>query len=252
MLTLLYQQHNLEIFWDATDKWLNASWTGRLSEEDIKRGGDQLLRLMVARNTDSLLDDHLRVEAEWPGGPEWRSKDWLPRMRAAGLRNCAGVFAKKNGNSPAEPTKIRRFDPFLDDGRCRALAAGTAQPQYHHATDRPPAGTAGALRLGRVYHRWVARREGVAYSVGFLLLCRAFHRPLSALMKLLPSFFALLGLAAAASAAPVILNEYNAGGATDVEGDWFEIVVVGGGAAGDVVDMRGWEFSIDESRQPGH
>lgn len=65
-------------------------------------------------------------------------------------------------------------------------------------------------------------------------------------MKLLPSFFALLGLAAAASAAPVILNEYNAGGATDVGGAWFEIVVVGGGIAGDVVDMRGWEFSIDE------
>lgn len=65
-------------------------------------------------------------------------------------------------------------------------------------------------------------------------------------MKLLPSSFALLGLAAAANAAPVILNEYNAGGATDVQGDWFEIVVVGGGAAGDVVDMRGWEFRIDE------
>lgn len=105
MLTLLYQQHNLEIFWDATDKWLNASWTGRLTEEDIKRGGDQLLRLMVARNTDSLLDDHLRVEAEWPGAPEWRSKDWLPRMRAAGLRNCACVFPKRNGTLPAGTAK---------------------------------------------------------------------------------------------------------------------------------------------------
>ena len=91
MLTLLYQQHNLDIFWDTADKWLNASWTGRLSEEDVKRGCDQLLRLMVARNTDSLLDDLGKVESTWHGAVEWRAKDWLPRMRAAGLRNCACV-----------------------------------------------------------------------------------------------------------------------------------------------------------------
>lgn len=99
MLTLLYQQHNLEIFWDTADKWLNATWSGRLAEEDVKRGCDQLLRLMVARNTDSLLDDHAQVEAEWPGAMEWRGKDWIPRMRAAGLRNCAFVFTK----APASP-----------------------------------------------------------------------------------------------------------------------------------------------------
>lgn len=65
-------------------------------------------------------------------------------------------------------------------------------------------------------------------------------------MKSLPCLAALLGLASTAGAAPALLNEYNAGGATDVGGDWFEIVVVGGGAAGDVVDMRGWRFQIDE------
>ncbi len=93
MLTLLYQQHNLEIFWDTADKWLHACWSGRLLEDDVKRGGDQLLRLMVARNTDSLLDNHALVEAPWVGELEWRNKDWLPRMRASGLRSCASVFA---------------------------------------------------------------------------------------------------------------------------------------------------------------
>lgn len=65
-------------------------------------------------------------------------------------------------------------------------------------------------------------------------------------MKSLPCLAAFLGLAATSSAATALLNEYNAGGATDVQGDWFEIVVVGGGVAGDVVDMRGWTFTIDE------
>lgn len=69
-------------------------------------------------------------------------------------------------------------------------------------------------------------------------------------MKSLPFSLALLGLAATSYGAPVILNEYNAVDPTKfaapVPGDWFEIVVVGGGIAGDTVDMRGWEFRIDE------
>lgn len=48
-----------------------------------------------------------------------------------------------------------------------------------------------------------------------------------------------------ANAAPVLVNEINAGGATQA-GDWFEVVVVGDGTAGSTVDMRGWSFSISE------
>lgn len=68
-------------------------------------------------------------------------------------------------------------------------------------------------------------------------------------MKTIPSLAALLGLATSVSAAPVILNEYNAyenAPVGAVGGDWFELVVVGGGIAGDVVDMRGWKIEIQE------
>ena len=57
---------------------------------------------------------------------------------------------------------------------------------------------------------------------------------------------ALLGLTSVNWAAPAFINEYNAGGAT-VVGDWFEVVVVGAGIAGSVVDMRGWEFRVSNS-----
>ncbi len=57
---------------------------------------------------------------------------------------------------------------------------------------------------------------------------------------------ALFAIVSTANAASVILNEYNSGGASDVQGDWFEIVVVGNGSAGDFVNMQGWEFQIDE------
>ncbi|HEX8311833.1 MAG TPA: PEP-CTERM sorting domain-containing protein [Chthoniobacteraceae bacterium] len=52
---------------------------------------------------------------------------------------------------------------------------------------------------------------------------------------------------AAANAATALLNEYNAGGSTTPAGDWFEIVVVGAGISGSTVDMRGWEFRVDNT-----
>lgn len=56
----------------------------------------------------------------------------------------------------------------------------------------------------------------------------------------------LLASALPVSAASVIVNEINAGGAT-VPGDWFELVVVGDGTAGSTVDMRGWTLRIDNN-----
>jgi hypothetical protein len=54
------------------------------------------------------------------------------------------------------------------------------------------------------------------------------------------------GLAVPATAASVIVNEINCKdlGATP-SGDWFEVVVVGDGTAFSSVDMRGWQFRVD-------
>ena len=58
----------------------------------------------------------------------------------------------------------------------------------------------------------------------------------------------LAGLASSASAATAIVNEINCKdtGATP-SGDWFEVVVVGDGTAFSTVDMRGWQFRVDNN-----
>lgn len=59
-----------------------------------------------------------------------------------------------------------------------------------------------------------------------------------------------LAFAAPLSAAPVIVNEINAG-ADGVDRDWFELVVVGDGTAGSTVDMRGWSLRVDNNGATG-
>ena len=59
---------------------------------------------------------------------------------------------------------------------------------------------------------------------------------------------ALAGLSAPAFASTAIVNEINcrATGSTP-DGDWFEVVVVGEGTSSSTVDMRGWQFRVDNN-----
>lgn len=60
-------------------------------------------------------------------------------------------------------------------------------------------------------------------------------------------------------AAPVIVNEINAGAGDTLPGvngqlapgDWFELVVVGDGTPGSTVDMRGWTLRVDNNGVTG-
>lgn len=93
MPILLYQQSNVEVFWDEKEKWLYVNWTGPQSTAELQRDYEQLLRLLVARNADSVLNDHTNVEGSVITLSEWGAPEWFARMRQAGLRNFAWVFA---------------------------------------------------------------------------------------------------------------------------------------------------------------
>lgn len=93
MSTLLYQQSNVEIFWDENEKWLRLNWTGPQSVAELQRDYEQLLRLLVAKNADSILNDNSNVEGSLINVSDWGAPEWFPRMRQAGLRYFAWVFS---------------------------------------------------------------------------------------------------------------------------------------------------------------
>jgi hypothetical protein len=91
--TLLYQQSNVEIHWDQTNQWLCVTWLGYQSSSDIHRDCEQVLRMLIAKNCDSVLNDNTSAEGIWAGELDWLAKDWFPRMRSSGLRHFAWVHA---------------------------------------------------------------------------------------------------------------------------------------------------------------
>ncbi|RYD62623.1 MAG: hypothetical protein EOP84_34415 [Verrucomicrobiaceae bacterium] len=114
MATLLYQQSNVEIFWEDRDQWLQVNWTGLQSPVEVQRDCEQLLRLLAAKNANSVLNDTSRVDGIWIGSADWGA-DWFHRMRQSGLKYFAAVSSENRTSHGTTGTPLD------------AAAAGTAK-----------------------------------------------------------------------------------------------------------------------------
>lgn len=112
MRTLLFQQSNITIVWDDLG-WLYADWIGPQSVAEVKRGCEQILRLLQSRPAHSVLNDHTHAERIASGAPEWIGRDWFPRMRTAGLQRFAWVRSAGGLTDAAVETALKFAPPGI-------------------------------------------------------------------------------------------------------------------------------------------
>jgi hypothetical protein len=94
---VLYQTRNLKLGYDDGEGWLYARWMGAQSEDDIRSGGEAMLRAMREVATrygcGRVLNDNRDVVGSWSHSLTWAANEWLPQMFAAGLRHFAWVLS---------------------------------------------------------------------------------------------------------------------------------------------------------------
>jgi hypothetical protein len=90
VLTLLYQQANVEIYWDDRE-WLYVDWIGLQSVDNIYTGSDQILRLLQLKSAEAVLNDNTHLKGIWIGAAERIGREWFPNMVRAGLKRFAWV-----------------------------------------------------------------------------------------------------------------------------------------------------------------
>jgi hypothetical protein len=93
----LYEERHLVVEFDAVSRWIYARWMGRQTPEDIKRGGRAMVTAMRDLSTghgcSQVLNDNREVVGSWSHSLEWTSKEWFPKMVAAGLKRFAWVLS---------------------------------------------------------------------------------------------------------------------------------------------------------------
>jgi hypothetical protein len=90
---LLYQQSNIEIFWNEEEQWLHVRWLGNQTSNEVQRDCEQMLRLLAAKNADSVLNDMTMVDSAIVGLGDWQAREWFPKMRGAGLQYFAWLYS---------------------------------------------------------------------------------------------------------------------------------------------------------------
>ena len=113
MKTLLFQQSNLEIFWDEKFQWLYADWIGYQTVPDIERGCEQMLTFLRAKNCDSILNDNRRVEGIWVAAAEWVGRVWFAELRRSGLKNFAWIYSPARFSQVSTDETMRFVPPGM-------------------------------------------------------------------------------------------------------------------------------------------
>jgi hypothetical protein len=89
----LFKAKNIEITYDAANKYMYCNWIGFQNKQSIMTSGAIILDLLKKKQTAKVLNDNSQVTGPWQEAAEWTSTVWFPEMIAAGLRHFAWIFS---------------------------------------------------------------------------------------------------------------------------------------------------------------
>nr|WKN39872.1 STAS/SEC14 domain-containing protein [Tunicatimonas sp. TK19036] len=83
----------LHMDYNETTHWLYTRWMGDVTLEDVKKGGEEILKQVQVHSCAKVLNDNRDVTGSWDEANDWIQQDWMPRMIAAGLRKFAHIIS---------------------------------------------------------------------------------------------------------------------------------------------------------------
>lgn len=89
----LIKSKNIEISYDATNKYLHCNWIGFQNKQLIMDSGALILEHLKKKHAENVLNDNTQVTGTWQDAAEWTATVWFPEMIKAGLRHFAWVFS---------------------------------------------------------------------------------------------------------------------------------------------------------------
>ncbi len=91
MKTVKYSERDCVLYWDTENNWIYVDWKNRPKVETVKKGCEEMLKLLKEESCSKVLNDNSNVTGSWSAAAEWVAEDWFPRMIRAGLRKFAWI-----------------------------------------------------------------------------------------------------------------------------------------------------------------
>ena len=91
MLKNSYQETDVTVSWDSIHNWVSADWRNMPSQQTVKNGCEEILKMLVSRQATTVFNDNRKITGPWVRASNWVADDWFPRMIAAGLKRFAWI-----------------------------------------------------------------------------------------------------------------------------------------------------------------
>ncbi len=95
MLTPSYHEADVTVAWDPVDRWVSAHWRNTPSRETVKKGCEEILKMLREKKATSVFNDNSEIIGAW-GASGWVAEEWIPLMIAAGLRKLAWIESRNS------------------------------------------------------------------------------------------------------------------------------------------------------------
>ena len=92
-MELLMKEKNIEISYDAKNKYLYCNWIGFQNEESIMKSGGHILHFLKEKEASKVLNDNTKVTGPWQDAAKWTNTVWFPDMINNGLKFFAWIFS---------------------------------------------------------------------------------------------------------------------------------------------------------------
>lgn len=98
MLTQYYHEADVTVAWDPVNNWVHAHWRNMPSKETVKKGCEEILKLLKEKTASSVFNDNSEIIGAW-GASGWVAEEWFPLMISAGLRKFAWIESRNSALS---------------------------------------------------------------------------------------------------------------------------------------------------------
>jgi len=90
---LFFSASYITIELDQENNWLYTDWIGYQTENSVMTGCEKMLEALKQYGLTKVLNDNTNVLGIWTPAAKWVGENWLPRMKASGLRQFAWVYS---------------------------------------------------------------------------------------------------------------------------------------------------------------
>ena len=91
--TPFFKEAFITIEYDAVNQWIYANWIGYQTEASVMTGCEKMLEALQTFALSKVLNDNTHVIGIWTPAAPWVGNNWMPRMKAAGLKHFAWIYS---------------------------------------------------------------------------------------------------------------------------------------------------------------